>query len=60
MAGDLPDICVDISDFKLEELMKLILSIPFPEGKPKPAEDAPKVIYMLPSVASEVHLYFYL
>lgn len=43
MTGDLPDITLDISDFKLEELMKLILSIPFPEGRPKPADDAPKV-----------------
>ncbi|XP_071825694.1 intermembrane lipid transfer protein VPS13A-like isoform X3 [Apostichopus japonicus] len=44
MTGDLPDITLDISDFKLEELMKLILSIPFPEGRPKPADDAPKEV----------------
>ena len=31
--GELPDISLDISDYKINELMKLFTSIPFPEGK---------------------------
>ncbi|XP_072019770.1 intermembrane lipid transfer protein VPS13A-like [Amphiura filiformis] len=31
--GELPDVCLDISDYKINELVKLFTSIPFPEGK---------------------------
>ncbi|XP_022087078.1 vacuolar protein sorting-associated protein 13A-like [Acanthaster planci] len=38
ITGELPDVTVDVSDFKLQELLKLGLSIPLPESSQKEPE----------------------
>ncbi|XP_038046817.1 vacuolar protein sorting-associated protein 13C-like isoform X3 [Patiria miniata] len=59
ITGELPDVTVDVSDFKLQELLKLALSIPVPETskepEPKFARDqlpvSPRLSPLLASVA---------
>ena len=36
ITGELPDVTVDVSDYKLQELLKLALSIPVPESSKEP------------------------
>ncbi|XP_071787909.1 intermembrane lipid transfer protein VPS13A-like isoform X9 [Asterias amurensis] len=38
ITGELPDVTVDVSDYKLQELLKLALSIPIPESSKEPEE----------------------
>ena len=40
VSGELPQLTVTISDARLQELLSLVQSIPFPEPAPAPAEEA--------------------
>ena len=37
--GELPQLSLTISDARLQEILQLVQSIPFPEGSPPPPED---------------------
>ena len=39
IGGELPRLYVSISDQRLQEILNLVQSIPFPEGAPPPPED---------------------